>query len=240
MCQKRDDFRLEELRTLYDDMELAILFDWLELPRPEALPDQDLVADGIDLEDCEEGPVRLIRSADGYNDDNALSNAVARLVLSGIQRRLPQWALVGADGSVVLGRQPMPRRKSNIGLLPRFLCMINWADSGPGFSWPESYHATYLPGFDCYVVTASQDSPEMHGYTEEAIGHFRADCAVEEGSHRVIVDWWCWQARECSQHRWAYLFETGEIDDETASAWAAEVWDEDTDEPLGDLNQRST
>ncbi|MGB5670418.1 MAG: hypothetical protein WBM71_07675, partial [Sedimenticolaceae bacterium] len=77
-------------------------------------------------------------------------------------------------------------------------------------------------------------------YTEEAIGHFRADCAVEEGSHRVIVKWWGDQAADLEQHRWAYLLQSGEIDEETAGAWADEVWDEDTAEPLGDLNQRST
>jgi len=24
------------------------------------------------------------------------------------------------------------------------VCCINWADSGPGYSWPESYYVTYI------------------------------------------------------------------------------------------------
>jgi len=163
-----------------------------------------------------------------------VTNAIARLVLSKIQGRLPQWALVHADGKVDLERCYTPKRLAKVDLMPRFLFEINWADSGPCFSWPESYHVAYLPGFYQYVVTASQDSPEMHGYTDEAIGHFQADEPVDEGCHRVIVDWWEGQADGWEQQRWAYLFQTGEVDADTAAFWADEVWDSDTGEPWGD------
>ena len=230
MSTKTDDVPLSQLKTLYDDIELAILFDWLELVRPRALA-------GIDIE-CEsansEHPIGAIRLIDDmYHQFGqwALSNAVARLVLSEIQQRLPQWGCAEADGQVALARTYRAPRKAKVEVLPRFLFMINWADSGPGFSWPESYYVAYLPGFDRYVVTASQDSPDAHGYTDEAIGHFPTHEAIEDGVHRVIVDWWQYQANKWDQRRWAYLFDSGVIDGETAGSWTAEVWNPETDEP---------
>lgn len=223
---------LDELRALYDDIELVIVFDWLGLQRPAALAGHSLKlrrAEGGADEGA--GPIRLIASVDGYSDGNALGNAVARMGLSKIQGRLPQWGVIRSDGGVLLARQPISRRKAAVELMPRFLFMINWADSGPGYSWPESYYATYLPGFHRYVVTASQDSPDMHGYTDEAIGSFDAGLPLVEGVRQVVMDWWGRQATDGSQCRWAYIFQTGEIDEESATAWADEVWiDEDEDE----------
>jgi hypothetical protein len=213
---------LQELLSIYDEIELAILYDWLELPRPAPLKDIEL---GIQHENDagEGGPVRLLRSAGGYLDENASSNAVARIVLTSIQHRLPQWAAVRADGQVRYARAYRPARHAQVEPLPQYLFTINWADSGPGFSWPEAYHATFLPGFDRYVVTASQDSPDVHGYTDEAIGHFGKDEEREASIGRVIRDWWSWQA-DTGQPRWAYLFGVGEIDSDTATAWGDAVW----------------
>lgn len=226
---------LENLRDLYDEVELAILFDWLGIGRPEALRGVNVEAESDNTKQTT-GAIRLVHGMCGGYGSEAVSNAVARLALSKIQGRLPQWAAVHADGRVNLARSYTPKRCAKVDLLPRFLFMINWADSGPGFSWPESYHLAYLPGFHQYVVTASQDSPEMHGYTDEAIGHFPAGESVPDYIHRVILQWWKGQADDCDQHRWAYLFETGDIDSATAESWADEVWDQETGEPLAALS----
>jgi hypothetical protein len=222
---------LEQLRSLYDEIELAILFDWLEIERPEPLRTIDLEQAFYEDEPTA-GPVRLLGDSGGDIEEHTLSNAVARLVLSEVQGRLPQWAAVSANGDVELARTYMPTRRAKVRALPRFLFMINWADSGPGFSWPESYHLVWLPGFGRYVVTASQDSPDMHGYTDEAIGHFADEKEPQEGACRGITGWWKGQVDGWDQQRWAYLFDTGEIDAETAEAWAGELWDPDTGEPL--------
>ena len=216
-------FPLGDLRALYDDVELAILFDWLQIERPAPLASIELESIADETRHPS-GAIRLMPSASGDFNDEALSNAVARLVLSDIQSRLPQWAAVSADGEVALARTYTPTRRSEVQMLPRFLFMINWADSGPGFSWPESYHVGNLPGFDRYVVTASQDSPDAHGYTDEAIGQFPKDEGIDAGVHRVITEWWQGQLDGWDQQRWAYLFDTGAIDNETAEAWADEVW----------------
>ena len=224
---------LEQLEGLYDRTELAILFDWLGIERLPELRDIDIAPDNGEG-DSEGGCIRLVCNMEGEYGDFTLANGVARLVLSRIQGRLPQWALVHSDGQVDLARAYSPRRQAKVDLMPRFLFEINWADSGPGYSWPEAYHVAYLPGFDCHVVTASQDSPDAHGYTDEAIGHFPVQMPLQEGVHRVIHDWWRGHAGGWDQHCWAYLLAEGIVDGTTAQAWANEIWDSETGEPLAE------
>jgi hypothetical protein len=227
----RQDLPLSQLEELNDEVELAILFDWLEMERPEALRAVDILAASDASLNTTPGPIRLTCKPHGGYGEHALSNAVARLVLSGVQHRLPQWAAVSADGEVALARSYTLPRVAKVQALPRLLFEINWADSSPGFSWHEAYHLAYLPGFDEYVVTASQDSPDVHGYTDEAIGHFPAHEALERGTHRVIVGWWRAQAEGWDQERWVCLFRTGDVDLLTASFWADEVWPPPPEEP---------
>jgi hypothetical protein len=96
--------------------------------------------------------------------------AVAQILLNQIQGFLPQWALASPD-KVILARHPHRRHKdAKLAFHPKLVCTINWADSGPGYSWPESYHITYMPGFDKFIVTASRDSPDTWDCTDHAIG----------------------------------------------------------------------
>jgi len=71
----------------------------------------------------------------GYRRTSA---AVAQFLLERIQDRLPQW--VGPTR----GARPLLDRGShrNVEFWPRHLLTLNWADSGPGFSWPVAYNAT--------------------------------------------------------------------------------------------------
>lgn len=68
-------------------------------------------------------------------------------------------------GGGILGRKPFQRALEGPEARPEpeLVCCINWADSGPGYSWPESYYVTYLPGLEKYIVTASLDSPDVWG-----------------------------------------------------------------------------
>ena len=102
-----------------------------------------------------------------------------------------------------------------------------------GFSWPESYHVTYLPGFDKFVVTASRDGPDAWGCSDHAIGVADGDLSPVEAAKKVIVEFWGSQVSAWEQCRWAYLFGEGLIDSQTANAWADEVWcvsEEETEE----------
>ena len=85
------------------------------------------------------------------------------LIARNIQGTLPQWASVRGE-RVYLNRKEHKRHKdARLTFNPQLVCTVNWADSGPGFSWPESYHVTYLPGFDTFVITASRDGPDAWG-----------------------------------------------------------------------------
>ena len=93
------------------------------------------------------------------------ANRVAEIVLFPIRSSLPQWAAVYHNGQVKFSREHQLRliKKRDELLKPEHLCGINWADTAPGLSWPEDYHLTLLPGYNIYVLTASQDSDDVHG-----------------------------------------------------------------------------
>jgi hypothetical protein len=167
-----------------------------------------------------------------------LAIAVAQILLHHVQGSLPQWASVTAD-KVSLNRKEHKRHKdARLAFNPQLICTINWADSGPGFSWPESYHVTYLPGFDKFVITASRDGPDAWGCSDHAIGVADGSLNPVEAAKEVIVDFWATLVSDWEHSRWAYLFSEGLIDKQTANEWADEVWcdseQENTNEELED------
>jgi hypothetical protein len=209
---------------LFTREEHVILADWLNIePRCE---NQDLLEPDEALLALEfEG------RASGYSEQDA---AVASIVLERIQETLPQWASVKVRESseepavITLGREVATRRaRRTIELVPQYLMTINWADSGPGFSWPVAYHVTWVPIYDVYVVTQSADCPDAFGYCDFAIGHFSATDDFVSAAADVIRDDWAWQRDQFCQHRWAYLFDRGLIDEGAAIRMREEVWDDE-------------
>ena len=76
-----------------------------------------------------------------------------RVLLHAVQGRLPQWAAVNPDGKVLLNRKYRRRARGQaLAFVAQAICEINWADSGPGFSWPEAYHVVYVPGYERCVA----------------------------------------------------------------------------------------
>ena len=212
---------------LFTPDEHAIMAQWFGAEPPNS-------ARGINVD---EAIARLgFTEEPGYR--TLLDVAVAHLVLEIVEKRLPTWAGFVGDGEFVLARQYRdlanePDRR--ILLQPRLLFEINWADSGPGFSWPVAYYVTWLPYYDRFVVTASADSPDAFGYCDFALGSFGIETPVKEGSSTIIRTDWELQHEGWDQQRWAYLFRNGLISDEEASALADEVWpDEQDDEEAED------
>jgi hypothetical protein len=162
-----------------------------------------------------------------------LGIAVAQILLSHVQGTLPQWASVRCE-TVYLNRKEHKRHKdSRLAFNPQLVCTINWADSGPGFSWPESYHVTFLPGFNKFVITSSRDGPDAWGCADHAIGVANGNLSPIEAAKEVIIEFWRGQFQSWDQPRWAYLFDGGLIDEKTANVWADEVWcplEEETDD----------
>ena len=152
--------------------------------------------------------------------------AVAFIVLERVEQRLPQWSAI-PDDKLIVAREyrddtKVPNRK--VLLQPRHLFTINWADSGPGFSWPTAYYVTWLPYYDRYVVTASADCPDAFGYCDFALGAFGIDTPIKEGARKIIVGDWADQSTQWEQQRWAYLFFEELISKREAEAWAEQVW----------------
>jgi hypothetical protein len=164
-----------------------------------------------------------------------LSIAVAHILLHHIQETLPQWTAV-RDGTVMENRTKHRRHADALlSFSPKLICTINWADSGPGFSWPEAYHVTYLPGFDKFVITASRDGDDMWGCADHAIGVADGILDPIEAAKNVIIEYWRSQVDGpdgWDQSRWAYLFDEGLIDDKAANDWADEVWGPEEQEDM--------
>lgn len=196
--------------------------------------------DRLDLwaEDGDEG-VHLEEGLDGYHDEgSAIANAVARLLLVAVQDRLPNWSAIRGDGEFVTTREKRSYAENTVAFLPVRLLTINWADSGPGFSWPEEYRAVWVPGFERYVVTASRDTAEGYGYADVAIGWFPGDGDLKKGALEVIKAHWEEQWLQYEQHRWECIFDEGLITASEADSLAGEVWDaEDFEEEESDEGQ---
>lgn len=151
--------------------------------------------------------------------------AVAQILLHQIQDTLPQWASVRGD-QVILNRRAHNRHEdARLVFSPQLVCTINWADSGPGFSWPESYHVTYIPGFDKFIATASRDGDDAWGCSDHAIGVTDGKLGPIDAAKELIVKYWRAQFDAWDQEPWAYIFDQGLIDAQTAEKWAHEVWD---------------
>ena len=223
---KRIMKKQNELTKFYHRREINLLAEYLgrrdDLPAslydPDTLTpvdeDWDESTQGIGIH---EGSNAGSKEAEEY----ALANAVARICLASVQDNLPQWAAV-KDGEVTLARNvrdssELPERI----LVPRHLFTLNWANSAPGISWPEAYYVTQLPGWDVHIVTASQDSDEIYGYEDFAIGWLDAKQDAVEGAKDVLIRYWRSLQSEYDQKRWEELYEfsQGEPD-----AWGDQVW----------------
>ena len=204
---------------LFTPDEHAILSEWFRIGPPK-------VAKNIEPE---EAMARL--GFQRHPDHYLLIDAVvAFVVLEKAEKRLPAWSAVRADGSFICARtyrddDKAPERK--VLLQPRQLFTINWADSGPGFSWPVAYYVTWLPQYDRFVVTASADCSDGFGYNDFAIGSFGSDTLIKEGARKAVCDDWHNQ-RAYEQQPWAYLFSTGLISESEAIAWREQIWPTET------------
>jgi hypothetical protein len=232
---KRIMSKQNEISKFYQRREINLLAEYLgrrdtlpaSLHDPKALnpvpKDWDEAKQGIGIH---EGAPWACQDATRY----ALSNAVARICLSTIQEHLPQFAVCRGD-EVKLGRKikelrELPERI----LLPLPLFTINWANTAPGLCWPEAYHVTHLPEWDVYIVTGSQDSDEIYGYEDFAVGWFDERTTILHGAREVLISYWENLRDEWSQERWEELLDVYFGDPEE---WTDEVWpsEDEEDEP---------
>lgn len=168
--------------------------------------------------------VPVLPSSRDFSD----SNAVADLVLAPLRHELPRASFKNSEGQIVTSRE-LPLRLVKLRephIQPKLLSTINWADTAPGVSWPESYYLTALPGYDGFVVTASQDSTEMFGVEDEAID-FIPETDAERALERAkfsIQAWWAGQREGWEQEEWEAIWDEGLLDGDDLSELASQVW----------------
>lgn len=162
----------------------------------------------------------VTREATWYSKQAA---AVAAIVLERVWKELPGW---NGDWIRFEYDHPTWRHKirRRVQLRPQHLLTINWADTGPGISWPEAYYLTWVPSYKRYVVTVSQDTDEFGGYCDFALGSFHTASDPVSGAAEVIIADWHQQCDEIGSQRWQSLLRTGLICEEQAKDMADRVW----------------
>ncbi len=158
---------------------------------------------------------------------SAESVAVARILLRDDTRHLPHWGVFDGDGTVIEGRDESwkERLKGPVGIINRTLFEINWATTGPIYSWPERYTACPVPGEDISVIVASVDCSDVFGYTDFALDWVEDSDDLVEKAGEVIRDWWMTPIAAWNQPRWESFTEGGLVDRETALVWREAVWE---------------
>ena len=204
---------------LVPDDELSILETYIH---KDTGTDLEAIYDALDVpEGSEDAPRGAI--------------AVAQILLHRIQDELPSWGCTNDDGTPVLGRLPHQRHQdARLNFNPKHLLTINWADSGPGFSWPEAYYITFLPSFNQYIVTASRDGVDAYGCTDHAIGTADAHLSEFDAAKEILTRNWRKQFDEWDQPHWAHLISPGIVSGTAAYAWADEIWVSEDDEDDND------
>jgi hypothetical protein len=218
---------MTKFTPLFLPEEHIVLADWLNVDPIERPGEETNVEEALER-------LGYDREVYQYSQTDA---AVASIVLERIHNSLPQWAAVryaddpDTETEILLGREPNnPDIDRTVQLVPRHLLTINWADSGPGFSWPVAYFATYIPLYDVHIVTESADSPDMFNVCDIAIGHFKVGEEITEASLEIIKADWTYQKGEWSQEPWVYLFDQGLVSTKQANEAREYVWKEETEE----------
>lgn len=160
----------------------------------------------------------------GELGERQIDVAVASLILRNLQDDLPSWSY-NVGGKTVSTRDLEVPQRRGFPLASQVLLQVNWADSGPGFDWPEQYRLTWVPAPGRFVVTASSDTDESYGYSDVALGHFgKTDSSLADKCRQIITRRWRRQKREHQQEPWEHAEEGGRIPVKEAQAWRASVW----------------
>jgi hypothetical protein len=156
---------------------------------------------------------------------SALQGAVGAVLLRDVQGRLPRCALFFPEHNVLAVSRGEARRarKSNVRIVGQHLLTLNWADGAPGMSWPTAYYAVWVPIQDIWVVTASDDTGELLGFLDVALGWFPATAAWEKSVARIITkDWLAWAADR--QPGWEECTSRGRLSAETIFKCRRQAW----------------
>lgn len=124
-----------------------------------------------------------LRSVLGADRFPSVEAAVARIALEHVQAWLPNWLTRNVDGELVQCRQTRPSsRFRKVLLKPRHAGRREGFGAGPGMGWFMDYYVTWIPLFDRFVVTESDDDGE-----DRAIGHFRSNQPFHSAKVNCVI-----------------------------------------------------
>jgi hypothetical protein len=213
--------------ALFTPREHAILAQYLGLRhlRPKEAEDPTLL-DPIDPETWDESTQGIgVPPPSDLQGDLAtnLQAAVANICLA-TASDLPQWAVSPKEGEIIFGR-PLKKpgdRPARI-LLPQAVGRINWGTSGPGISWPEKYYLTRIPHYECWILTASQETSEVTGYLDWAVHHTPGDLQPKEAADQSLLVYWS-DCAQLNQPPFESIEEAGLLSSRELTAIAELVW----------------
>lgn len=167
-------------------------------------------------------PIDLI----GTNDEELLKNAsfVAQLCLNQLQNRLPHWTAFNSR-EYLEGRKGFSHEANSKAIHSLHLCEINWATSGPGFSWPENYYLHYLEGYEILILTISQDTPDAYGYVDLAVSAVSIPYLenISEAAKQLLSRWWAIHSNYIDEG-WESLLQQGLISESEALSLRDDIW----------------
>lgn len=153
----------------------------------------------------------------------AANNAVARLVLAGTEGQLPAL-YYQTGGSPRLKPRPTTWRGNVVRSLTISLFEICWYMRIEVLAEYEHYHLGWLPGFDRWVVTGSNNSGYAFGYFEEVLGSFNQCNDPIAAACEVIQSDWSRKLNEVGRTRWVAIVGRSRVSAGTVVAMADMVW----------------
>ncbi|MBS0394449.1 MAG: hypothetical protein JSR54_07455 [Proteobacteria bacterium] len=168
---------------------------------------------------------RLGFSGDARRGFHRLQAAAAHCLLVPAWDRLPRWR-VGSQGHIRIARQNLnpryrPRRK--IETAPIHLVTIDRGATPVGLVDHVAYHATWVPGYECRVVTVSGETAQEAGYLDFAIACIEANGDWRRTAKRAVLSDWQRLAGQGAL-RWKEMVAGGLISESEAIELANEAW----------------
>jgi hypothetical protein len=127
---------------------------------------------------AEQRPIALVLASLGLAHEpkqyDRLDAAVGQILLRDIACRLPRlryWRDCRSRfGACRTGTST--EQHGRLYFAPQHLFTITWPSQKAGLRGPIAYFRVWMPGFDCFVVTASEPTDGPHGYPDFALGSF--------------------------------------------------------------------
>jgi hypothetical protein len=202
---QRDPHADRQVASPYTHVEHLVISSWLARTKKLRLRSLSDVS-------VEQRPLADVLASLGLAQEpkqyDRLDAAVGQILLRDIAGRLPRLknGRDCRDRASARARDPSHAARGRLLFAPQHLFTIVWPSQTPDLAGPVAYFRVWVPGFNCFVVTASEPTDGPHGYCDFALGSF-ADVPESQGLAGQIIYgdwltqfgfWWCKHRPEVS------------------------------------------